>query len=143
MGTVIHKSHGPPPASQTSLYVFGLSERFRGRFLSCRYEEFSATMIGKGGMAVEGQPAKLMGMSWSSSMHVHSRGLGNFRGGSEQDKPREEEIAPSAPARVSAHKRRVFASLEFRVVPYFSLELIDMFLFLCAYHVVRTVQQSR
>ena len=58
--------------------------------------------------------------------------------GSEQDTAREEGTAPSAPARASAHKRRVFVSLDYICdVPYFSLELIDV-LFLCAFQVVRT-----
>ena len=65
--------------------------------------------------------------------------LGKVRGGSEQGKAREEGTAPSAPARASAHKRRVFVFLDYTcVVPYFSLELIDV-LFLCVYQVVRTV----
>ena len=60
--------------------------------------------------------------------------------GSEQDKARGKKTAPSAPARDSAHQRRVFVSLNYSCVdPYFSLELIDV-LFLCAYQVVRTVQ---
>ena len=68
--------------------------------------------------------------------------LGKVRGGSEQDRTSEEGTAPSAPARVSAHKRRSFISLVFCcVVPYYSLELIDV-LFLCVYQVVRTVQYS-
>ena len=66
--------------------------------------------------------------------------LGKVRGGSEQDRAREEGTAPSAPARASAHKRRVFVSLDSTcVVPYPSLELIDVF-FLCVYQVVRIVQ---
>ena len=72
-------------------------------------------------------------------MHVRSRGLGKARGGSEQDRTREEGTAPSAPARASAHKRRVFVSLDSCIVPYFSLELIDV-LFLCVYQVVLAVQ---
>ena len=69
--------------------------------------------------------------------------LGKVRGGSEQDKAREEGTAPSAPARAPAHKRRVLVFLDSCVVTYFSLVLIDVLLFLCAYQVVRTVQYSR
>ena len=59
------------------------------------------------------------------------------RGGSEQDRAREEGTAPSVPARASAHKRRVFVSLDFCcVIPYYSLELINV-LIMCAYQVVR------
>ena len=53
-------------------------------------------------------------------MHVHSRGFREGQGG-EQDKAREEGTAPSAPTRASAHIRRLFVSLDFCVVPYFSL----------------------
>ena len=72
--------------------------------------------------------------------------LGKVRGGSEQDKEREERTAPSGPARASAlNKRRVFISLDFCcVVPYYSLELIGV-LFFCVcirYQVVRTGQYS-
>ena len=81
------KSHGPSPASQTSLYVFALSERFRGWFLSCSYEQFCATMIGKGGMAVEGQPAKLMGMSVEQQHACAQQGFwGRSRGEASRNK---------------------------------------------------------
>ena len=71
-----------------------------------------------------------------------AEGLRKVGGGSEQDRAREEGTVPSAPARASAHKRRVFVSLDFCwLVPYYSLELIDV-LFLCVYQVVRTVQYS-
>ena len=70
--------------------------------------------------------------------------VGKVRGGSERNKSREEGTAPSAPAQASAHKTRVIVPLDFCVVSYFSLELIDVLLFLCAYQVVRTkVQQCR
>ena len=39
--------------------------------------------------------------------------LGKVRGGSEQDKARKEGTAPSAPARASAHERRVFVPLDY------------------------------
>ena len=66
--------------------------------------------------------------------------LRKVKGRSEQNRARKEGTAPSAPARASAHKRRVFVSLDFCVVvPYYSLELIDV-LFLCVYQMVRTVQ---
>ena len=53
-------------------------------------------------------------------MHVHSRRFEEGQGpGSEQDKAREEGTASSAPARASAHNRRVFASLHSCVAPYF------------------------
>ena len=67
-----------------------------------------------------------------------------IRGGSEKDKAREEQTAPSATPRALAHKRRVFVSsilMLFNIC--FSLDLIDMLLFLCAYQVVRTVQYRR
>ena len=76
-------------------------------------------------------------------MHVHSRKCGEDRGGSERNKSREKGTAPSVPAQASAHKTHVIVPLDFCFVPYFSLELIDVLLFLCAYQVVRTVQYSR
>ena len=51
--------------------------------------------------------------------------LDKVKGGSGQDRARDEGTAPSARARASAHKRRVFVFLGFCVVPYFSSELLD------------------
>ena len=46
-------------------------------------------------------------------MHAHTRGLDKVKGGSGQDRARKEGTSPSAPARASAHKRRVFVSLDY------------------------------
>ena len=61
-------------------------------------------------------------------MHVHSKEFGEGQGRKRAGQNKEEETAPSAPARASAHKRRVFVSLDSCVVPYFSLELVDVLL---------------
>ena len=69
-------------------------------------------------------------------MHVHSRRFGEGEGRKRAGQSKEEETAPSAPARASAHKRRVFVSLDYCVVPYSSLELVHVLLCLCVYQVV-------
>ena len=90
------KSHGRSPASQTSLYVLALSERFRGWLWSCSYEQFCATMIGKGGMAVEGQTAKLMGMSEEQQHACARQGFGG-RSGEEASRTEQGRRGPPLP----------------------------------------------
>ena len=110
--------------------------------MSCNYEEFCA-IIGKGGNGSGRTASKGNGNERGAAACMCTAGvLGKVSGGSEQDRAREEGTAPSAPAGASAHKRRVFVSLySCCVVPYYSLELIDV-LFLCVYQVVRTVEYS-
>ena len=96
MDNVSQKSHGPSPASQTSLDVLALSEQFRGYFSSCSYEQFFATMIGKGRMAVEGQPAKLMGMSVEQQHACAQQGIWG-RSGEEASRTKQGRRGPPLP----------------------------------------------
>ena len=73
-------------------------------------------MIGKGGGGSGRTAIKANGNKRGAATCMCTAGvLGKVSGGSEQDRTREEGTAPSAPARVSVHKRRVFVSLDFCV----------------------------
>ena len=146
MDSARQKSHRPSPASQPSLFLRACIERaisgliFELQLRAILRDDDWERRDGCGRTTREAngnerEPAACM---------CTAGDLGKVRGGSEQGKAREEGTAPSAPGRASAHKRRVFVSLDFCVVTYFSLEeLIDVLSFLCAYQVVRAVQPSR
>ena len=132
MDSVSRKSHGPSPASQTSLYVLALSElKLRAILRDDDWERG-----GGSGRTVSEANGNERG---AVACMCTAGDLGKVRGGSEQDKAREEGTAPSAPARASAHRRRVLVSLDPCVVLYLSLELIDVCCFVC---VIRWYVQS-